>query len=190
MSIDANYGANDRELCVRLHQGDETAFKQLFDKYYGQLYRFFCYRGMDKAMAEDMAQDVFVKVWHHRSRLDANKSIKAYLFTAAGNEIKMFLRKKQVRDAHATEKQATAITYSLPITDFDTKAAVDTAIQALPENLRTVFVLHRYDQMTYREIAEIQQVSIKTVESRMSKALKSLRNALQHFRTLILTFFC
>ena len=186
MSLDAG----DKELCVRLHQGDETAFRQLFDKYYGRLFRFFCHRGMDQDMAEDMAQDVFLKVWQHRSRLDPNKSLKSFLFTIAANEIKMFLRKKQVRDAHANEEKAGEISYTLPITSFDTKAAIDEAIQALPENLRAVFVLHRYDLLTYREIAELQQVSIKTVESRMTKALKSLRSALQHLRTLFIIFFC
>ena len=184
------FDASDKELCERLHQGDETAFRQLFDTYYGQLYRFFCYRGIDPAMAEDMAQDVFVKVWQGRSRLDANKSIKAYLFTAAANEIRMFLRKKRVRDAYAKEEKASGVSYSLPFTEFETKAAIETAIQALPEHLRTVFVLHRYDHLTYREIAEMQQVSVKTVESRMSKALKRLKIALQHFRTLLVIFFC
>ncbi len=183
-------GVSDKELFERVQAGDESAFRLLFDRYYGMLFRFFCYRGMEHARAEDMAQDVFVKVWSNRDRIRVDKSIKAYLFTVAGNEINMYLRKKKVRDAHATEEKASAISYALPITNFDTRAAIDAAIQALPENQRHVFVLHRYDQLTYKEIAQIQQISIKTVESRMSKALKRLKQALQHLRTLILILFC
>ena len=183
-------GLSDKELFERVQGGDQSAFRVLFDRYYGMLYRFFCYRGMEDSRAEDMAQDVFVKVWSNRDRIQVDKSIKAYLFTVAGNEINMHLRKKKVRDAHAKEEKASSIAYALPITDFDTRAAIDAAIQALPENQRHVFVLHRYDQLTYKEIAQLQQVSIKTVESRMSKALKRLKHALQHLRTLILILFC
>ena len=169
---------SDKTLCHRIKNGDEAAFKALFDRYYEPLYRFFCHRGMEFAIAEDMAQDIFVRVWQKRTSLDPEKSLKAYLYQAAANEIGMFLRKKSVRDAHIQDVQHRHTHSSSQITDFDQKEFIDKTIASLPDNLRDVFVMHRYDGLSYKEIAELHSVSIKTVESRMSKALKYLRKEL------------
>ena len=141
---------------------------------------------MEYAVAEDMAQDIFVRVWQKRNSLDPAKSIKSYLYQAAANEIGMHLRKKGVRDAHAKDVQFQhAHTNTSPI-EFDQKEFIEKTIQSLPETLRNVFILHRYDGLSYKEIAQYEGVSIKTVESRMSKALKYLRRELLPLVKMIL----
>ena len=179
---------SDETLCLRIKNGDETAFKALFDRYYESLYRFFCRRGMDYPVAEDMAQDIFVRVWQKRNGLNPTKSIKSYLFQAGANEIGMHLRKKSVRDAHAKDVQFQHNGRSISPTEFDQKAYIEKTIQSLPEPLRHVFILHRYDELSYKEIAQLQGISIKTVESRMSKALKYLRKELLPLVKLMLPF--
>lgn len=169
---------SDNTLCLRIKNGDEAAFRVLFDRYYDSLYRFFCYRGMDYAVAEDMAQDIFVRVWQKRARLDPSKSLKAYLFQSATNEIGMHLRKQGVRDAYAKDVQHRTTHTGTSQGEFDQKEFIDRTIQSLPESLRDVFILHRFDELSYKEIAHLRGVSIKTVESRMSKALKYLRKEL------------
>ena len=176
---------HDRELCSLVKKGDEGAFKSLFDTYYGPLFGFFRRRGMEHALAEDMAQDVFVNVWNRREHLDPNQSMRGYLFTSAYNSIKMHLRKKSVRDAHAQtlmnqEEQTTGI-----VEEFDVAEKIKGAIDNLPEAQQAVFVMHRYDGLSYKEIAQALELSQKTIESRMSKALKSLRLALKHLLTWI-----
>ena len=179
---------SDKELCIRIQKGDSPAFRILFDRYYGQLFRFLCHRGMEQAVAEDMVQDIFVRIWQNRDRLKAADSLRPYLFQAARNELHMFLRKKKVRDTHADGVRNEAISYTLPFASFDQKEHIDKAIATLPPTLREVFVLHRFDGLSYKEIAQLQEVSIKTVESRMSKALKHLRHRLIHLVNLILFF--
>ena len=180
---------SDEDLCIGVREGNQGSFRSLFDKYYGSLFRFFCHRGMDRALAEDMAQDIFVRVWQNRNTLNPSKSIKAYLFQAAANEIRMHFRKKKVRDQYARDVQQQSLSYSVPIADFDKKQHIQQAIQALPPPLKEVFVLHRYDGLSYKEIAQLHQVSVKTVESRMSKALKKLRTQLSHLVKLAVAFF-
>ncbi len=172
--------ASDEDLSGRIKNGDPHAFKELFDANYGSLFRFFIHRGMDPGRAEDMAQDIFVRVWLNRDRLKPGSSLRAYLFQAAANEIGMYLRKKKVRDDYASDVRQNTAPFSPPIQDFDRKQHIQKAIDALPEPLQDVFVLHRYDELTYKEIALLRRVSVKTVESRMSKALKLLRNHLHH----------
>ena len=182
---------SDEALCHRIKNGDEYAFKVLFDRYYEPLYRFFCHRGMEFALAEDMAQDIFVRVWQKRNSLDPSKAIKAYLYQAAANEIGMFLRKKSVRDAHATDVLHQNSTGSYTSAEFDQKEFIAKTVQSLPETLRNVFILHRYDGLSYKEIAQLQAVSIKTIESRMSKALKYLRKELLPLvQAIILLLLC
>ena len=176
----------DDILCNRIKNGDQAAFKVLFDRYYESLYRFFCHRGMDYEMAEDMAQDIFVRVWQKRNSLNPEKSIKSYLYQAAANEVGMYLRKKSVRDAHAQEVQYQHSNIHHTPADFDQKEFIEKTIQSLPETLRNVFVYHRYDGLSYKEIAQIEGVSVKTVESRMSKALKYLRKELLPLVKMIL----
>ena len=168
---------SDEILCQRIIKGDEAAFKLLFERYYEPLYRFFCYRGMEYAVAEDMAQDIFLRLWQKRNALDPQKSIKAYLYQSAANEIGMFLRKKSVRDAHAREVLSREGHHTAP-PEFDQKAFINKTVQSLPDKLRDAFIMHRYEELSYREIAQIHNVSVKTVESWMSKALKYLRKEL------------
>ena len=144
---------------------------------------------MEAQHAEDMAQDIFVRVWQNRTRLNPEASIRAYLFQAAANEIRMHYRKKKVRDAHADDVKKSAPVYTIPVSDFDQKAHIEKAIQSLPPAMQEVFVLHRFDGLSYKEIAHLKGVSVKTVESRMSKALKQLRAQLLHLVKLSLVFF-
>ena len=178
---------DEKDIALRISRGDPVAFENLFNEYYGPLIGFFRRRGLALETSEDLAQEVFVNVWKRREHLDKSKSIRGYLYAAAYNNFKMHLRSKAVRDAHKDEMMAEEDNnVFFPKEEFDVNDHINQAIQDLPEAHRAVFVMHRYDGLSYKEIAHILDLAPKTIEGRMSKALKALRIALQHLLFWIL----
>ena len=178
---------NEADISLRISQGDAAAFEYLFNTYYGAIIGFFRRRGMPLEVAEDLAQDVFVNVWKRREHLDKNKSIRGYLYAAAYNNFKMHLRSKKVRDTRIAELMTNQEqNVYFPNENFDVNDHINQALDKLPEIQRIVFVMHRYDELSYKEIAHILELSPKTIEGRMGKALKSLRLLLKHLLTWIL----
>jgi RNA polymerase sigma-70 factor (ECF subfamily) len=171
------------ESVQKIRAGDEQAFEQLFRAYCQPLIDFVRSYVRDTSLAESLVQDVFLAIWSKRSQLDPALNIKTYLFTAARNQALNHLRHSDVERRSAED---VALSFSLQKTpDDDLRGkeialAVDRAVQALPEKTRTVFSMNRFSHLTYAEIAQIQDVSIKTVETQMGRALKSLRDHLAH----------
>ena len=177
---------DEHTMCQRISEGDPAAFERFFDAYYQPIYRFFRQRGIERIDAEDLAQDVFVNVWKHRLNIDPKQSLRGYLFAAAYNRLKMHFRSKASLDANQERfaiEQGTAS--EKPIEEFDVNEHINKAVRELPEFQKAVFVMHRYDGLSYKEIAQVLNIATKTVEGRMSRALKSLRTALRHLLSLI-----
>ena len=126
-------------------------------------------------------------MWQNRSNLNPKLSIKAYLFRTANNLLIDHYRKKQTQTVFQEDNFSYEPSEN-PFETYDVEEGVNKALLELPENLRTVFTMNRFDGLKYTEIAESLNVSIKTVESRMSKALKILRETLKPFLILILLF--
>lgn len=154
-------------------------FKSLFDQYFKPIRNFIYYRCGDVDMAEDLTQDVFVKLWETRNRID-RKTVKAYLYTIALNMTINQMKRRQLhfrflksgsedRDFDTPEKL-------LEIEEYRTK--LEEVISSLPEGGREVFLMNRLDDLTYNEIAERLRLSVKAVEKRMSKVLRILRDKL------------
>jgi RNA polymerase sigma-70 factor (ECF subfamily) len=166
----------DPQLTEAICSSDAAAFKILFYRYYEQLYYFLCQRIHSSDLARDFVQEVFTRVWQTRERLDSKQSIKAYLYRIANNLVIDHLRKRvsqvqyQREHYHKTASQEGV---------WDTKLSVQDAVSRLPVKLLTVFILSRHQGLTYNEIAEACQISVKTVESRMSQAFRLLREFLE-----------
>ena len=175
----------DRALGERLRASDHAAFKTLFYRYYEPLYRFVARRLPAGEAAQDVVQDIFARLWQNRTGINPDQPLKAYLFRIANNILIDQYRKREVRQAYVARHDSTTPTVA-PVEHFDLEEHVTEAIEALPEALRQTFILSRFEALTYREIAVLLDVSVKTVESRMSKALKQLRGALQHTLLVVL----
>lgn len=164
-----------------IRQGDGKAFEQLFRLYCQPLIHFVRRYVQDVPTAENLVQEVFLAVWANRSQLDPAKNVKTYLYTAARNQALKHLRHMDVEDCSVEEVGSTLASPDTPEDELRQKeisTAVAGAIAALPEKTRIVFSMNRYDHLTYTEIAEIQGVSIKTVETQMGRALEFLRKRL------------
>jgi len=167
---------SDEKLASAVKSADVEAFKELYYRYYKPLHSLIWLRMNATEMAQDIIQEVFTRLWQNRDKLIPGNSVKAYLYKITNNLIIDYFRKKKKERTYTTENASSAILQ----TDDSLESITDIklSIQNLPENCRIVFMLSRYHSLTYLEIADALNISIKTVEARMSKALKILRTEL------------
>lgn len=155
-----------------------ATFKLLFEAHYAEVRNFIYYKCGDIAEAEDMAQEAFAIAWTKRDGLRQNQA-KNYLFTIANNLFINVAKHRQVVLRFETETQARPTPYvSDPQFEMEYKAfeaQLFTAIEALPEKQRVVFLMNRIDKRTYQDIADSLSLSVKAVEKRMHQALQALR---------------
>jgi RNA polymerase sigma-70 factor, ECF subfamily len=172
---------DDRELLDRIRRGDEGAFDALFRQFYGPLVGLAESLVRTRAVAEELVQDVMFEVWRRRESLAIEESWRAYLFRAARNRALNELRRERIVDRAAplvrgeTSSGATAPA-TLVAEELD--GAIVRAVAGLPEPVREVFELSRKSGLKYAEIANVLGISVKTVEARMGRALKELRERL------------
>jgi RNA polymerase sigma-70 factor (ECF subfamily) len=164
---------SEDELVSEIRKGNKNAFQSLFYLYYNRLIEFSFYRLKNLDAAKDLVQEVFTNIWISRSNLDPNKSIKSYLYKSLTNRIINYAAHSSSQTLKIDVAQHKNLSSSK--SSLDDKIDLSTAINELPANLKTVFMLSRIERFTYAEIAEICDISIKAVEKRMSKALKILR---------------
>ena len=154
-------------------------FETLFRSHYKPLCVFVYNLIKDQEAAEDIVQEVFVKVWNNREKIDTSRSVKSYLFKAAYNQTLNYIDKNKfmadLSDYAEAEMQnyATSADQDLQLKEIEKQA--ERAINQLPVKCKAVFLMCRKENMTYREVADAMNISVKTVENQMGKALKSLR---------------
>ncbi|MAT55130.1 MAG: RNA polymerase subunit sigma-70 [Saprospirales bacterium] len=164
----------------------ESVYRELFQLHARRVRNFLYYKGAGAEEAEDLMQEAFLRLWRECERVPAEKAA-AFLFTVAGNLFLDARKHDQVVlkfQRHAA-RQTTGV--SAPsenphaqLEHSETLDRIEAALAALPEGQRTVFLMNRMDGMTYNEIAQALELSVKAIEKRMSLALKSLRQALKN----------
>ncbi|MEN7549349.1 RNA polymerase sigma-70 factor [Rapidithrix thailandica] len=169
---------DDIRVIEELKAGNFKALEQLFEEYYPLLCRFGFRQHPNPPQVEELVADVFIALWERRAQLVIHSSIKAYLFKAVRNQIAQSLRRQQPHFI-TTEELTQDLLADSPTPEGhllykEFSQNVFQAIEALPASCQTIFKLHKLDQLTYREIAEIMEVSMKTVENQMGMALKIL----------------
>ena len=169
--------------CRRLKASDRDAYEQVFRALHDALLRYALrITGNDEA-AQDVVQDVFVKLWTVRSRLDPDRSLKAFLYRMVRNRAYNRQRNRRTRSAkHALLRQERQ---HHPADRPDHQAngkLLDTHMQAwideLPERQREALVLSRYEGLSHDEVAAVMEISPRTVNNHLVRALKHLRDRL------------
>ncbi|MCC3155643.1 RNA polymerase sigma-70 factor [Hymenobacter sp. 15J16-1T3B] len=164
--------------------GDGEAFMQaLFKGYYRPLGNVIYRVVQDRAVAEDLLQDVFMRVWHNRETLVITTTYKAYLYRAAMNAALRHAerRKRQVGWDEASFVEPARDTTAEQLDAQDAEQLVAVALEALPPQCRAVFLMSRQEGLSYQQIAEALDVAPKTVENQMGKALRIMRDKLSGF---------
>lgn len=160
-------------------EGDEKAFRQLFELYVDGLSRFSISIVKNKELAEEAVSDVFFNVWVHRSKLSQIENFKAYLFASVRNTALNYLDKeKRIKVIQLEE-----LSVPLMIDDIcpeseliskELKEAIGRAIDHLPERCKIIFVLAKIEQLKYKEIAQILDISVKTIDNQLTIAIKKI----------------
>lgn len=155
----------------------EAFIEQLFRAHYAALCRTVYPIVRDQDTAEDIVQDVFMKIWRNQTNLDTEQSVKAYLFRAAINTALNFLEKNRRTtpwdDAWADQYGANSTEENIAYQETEQKVA--RALEQLPPKCKVVFSLSRFEEMSYAEIAQHLSISVKAVEKHMGKALQIMR---------------
>ena len=169
---------DDLLLLNLIREGDQQAFKGLFDTYFTPLCRFMYVYINKKEVVEELVLDIFTYVWENKESLQVYLSFKAYLFRAARNRALNELRKKKITVPLDELHSDIADTYLETLEKDELFILVQEAVSALPDKCRNVFQLSRNEQLTNKEIAEKLDISVKTVEAQMTKALKKIKEFL------------
>jgi len=168
---------------------DKKAYEALFREYFPGLCAFAGKYVPDFDTAREIVHEVFIKLWEKRDTIDPNKSVKSYLFTSVYNRSMNYIRDhKKFSDSetalqNAEERSVGDVTEKIYGAELEDK--INEALEALPDRCREVFLLNRFEELKYREIAERLDISVKTVETQMSKALKILREKLKAYITVL-----
>jgi RNA polymerase sigma-70 factor (ECF subfamily) len=171
----------DRPLLDRLRRGDQAAFDAIFREWYAGLVRAAESMLRDRAVAEEIVQDVMLELWRRRESLDPHGSPKAYLYQSTRNRALNHLRHLQVqRKSELLMDRSESREASAPsqLVAKEMEGALKEGLAALPPRCREVFELSRVRGLKYSEIAETLEISVKTVEAQMGKALRILREHL------------
>ncbi len=171
---------DESELLARLREGDDDAFSTIFREQYPGLVVSATRLLGERALAEEIAQDVMLELWRRRTSLMLSGPVRAYLHSATRN--RALNRLRQARTAQRGEVFVRGPSES-PAADSramsgELEIAVAKALAALSEPQREVFEMNRTRGLTYNEIAELLGISVKSVEARMGRALKQLRDHL------------
>lgn len=177
------------DLFEQVRNGDRVAYEQLFKQHYTPLVRFANDIVRDTDTAEDLVQEVFVKIWERKNTIHITTSIKAYLYMAVKNHCLTKLRAEQ-KHAFMEDTIANDLRFSSNSTDEASNTIrlsqhIKAALEQLPPRCAVIFKLSRFEHKTYKEIAEMLELSVKTVENQMGKALQIMRTNLSQYLMLI-----
>ncbi|WP_026462360.1 RNA polymerase sigma-70 factor [Adhaeribacter aquaticus] len=157
----------------------------LFRKYYAPLCKSLYRTLRDASFAEDVVQEVFLKVWEMRESLQMDDAIQSYLYRSCYNAALNFLKAQKKKQASDIDELEEAIpggeTAEKTLNLLETEGAILKAIDSLPPKTRLVFSMSRFEELTYKEIAERLDISLKSVEKHMGIALQRLRENLQEY---------
>jgi RNA polymerase sigma-70 factor (ECF subfamily) len=179
----------DTQLVALVAQGDMGAFAQVYDRYWDKLYNSAHKRLNNDAACEEIVQDIFVRYWEKRNSLNLNTGLSNYLFTAVRYSVIDFYRKSVIRQNFANSgimDHQTDNSNEEHMMLKDLVALIESVVLALPEKCRQVYNLSRVEFKSNHEIAIQLNISEKTVEGHLTRALSSLRKMIRELSPILL----
>jgi len=171
------------------HNTPDEKVELLFRKYYAALCKSLYRTLRDATLAEDIVQEVFLKVWEMRESLQLDEAMQSYLYRSCYNTALNFLKtQKQKTDIDQLEAVPSEDSAEKNLSFLEAEKQILTAVEALPPKTRLVFSLSRFEELSYKEIAERLDISVKSVEKHMGIALQRLRENLREYLVGLLLF--
>ena len=178
------------QLLNTLRAGDITAFEMIFKTYYQPLCNYAYTFVQDRDEAEEIVQSTFLSVWEKRQDLAIHTGVKPYLYAMVRNAALNVIKHEKIKQQHAAvelavaEKSSESVTRTVMASELEER--IYKALNKLPEQCRLVFKLSRFEELKYAEIAKQLDISVKTVENQMGKALKIMREQLKDYLPLLI----
>lgn len=175
---------SDNDLLYRIQQGDKHAFEQLFTAHYSLLCSYAHTFVSDVDAAQDVVQDVLFHLWEIKEQMPTHIPVRALLFKSVQNKCLNQIKHKKIEEKYADSvlAQTHSTAYEQHVAEpNELHDALRKAIDLLPPERKKVFVMHRYDEFSYKEIAGQLGISVKTVENQIGKALQFLRGYMQSY---------
>lgn len=178
----------DFSLAASIREGNQAAWEQVVHQYYQMLFGFILSMVKEPATAEELVQDVFANFWAKREQISITVSLKAYLYRAARNHTINYLKRRKFEQEYQHQLAGQMAARQMAGQSEDTETAFHfselekklyAAIEALPDSCREIFKLSRFEQMTYKEIAETLEIPVRSVHYQIGLALKELRDELK-----------
>lgn len=176
-----------------IHHYDDRAFEQLFKAHFKALHAYAHTFLRDEEMAEEIVQNLFMKLWQKRELIHARTSVKAYLYKCVHNDCLNHIKHVKIQEKYqehtlfTMDQHSTSASQKVELSELESRLAQ--ALRELPEQCRAIFQMSRFEELKYKEIAEQLGISIKTVENQMGKALRLLRLKLADFLVVMVAFF-
>jgi RNA polymerase sigma-70 factor (family 1) len=179
------------ELTRRIKQNEQSAFELLFKLYYHQLCNYARVYVKHFELADEIVQETFVKVWEVRATLDEQLSLKAFLYRCVHNNAVNYIKKLQVNNRLTSDyvnemkhrmrllEMETADGYFDKLAVQELEVYIQKAIDELPPQCREIFLLSRFKEMSYQEIADHLLISTNTVKTQLSRALQKIKSGLK-----------
>jgi len=177
---------DDRRRMLRLKNGDADAFAEIYRLHHPAVLNFVHRLSGNLALAEDVAQHVFLNFWTHRGDYDLDKPLPPLLLTMARNAWLNAAKREEYRKTSPLQEEVAPVPrrgdrLDPRIEQKEIEEALERGLAALEPPVREVFILSRYHELKYAEIAQALGVSVKTVEARLSRALQVLQERLKDF---------
>lgn len=169
--------------------GINAVFEKLFKTHFKALHAYAYTMVKDESSAEEIVQNLFLKLWEKKDDLIIHTSLKAFLYRSVYNECLNYIKHQQVKlkyqqhSAYTMKDESDHASSGLQVKELEQR--LQEALNRLPEGCRTIFQMSRFEELTYREIADKLMISIKTVENQMGKALRILRLELVDFLPML-----
>ena len=183
---------NETELIEQLKRGDETAFKAIVEQWQDMVYNTILGIVQNETEAEDLAQDVFIKVFEKISSFKGDSKFSTWLYRIATTTALDHLRSKKRKKRSGflqglgggSDEKEEIPDFHHPGVSLDNKeraAVLFKAIEALPENQKAAYTLHKLEGLSYRDVSEVLDTTVSAVESLMSRANQNLRKQLEEY---------
>ena len=178
---------------LSLFEKFKTEQSGVFDYFFERYYQGLCVYAEkivgSEQVSKDIVQDFFLRFWENRKNIEIQVSIKSYFIRSVHNRCLDYLSHQQVRSMHMKNQLSVLSEDDLleyPLLDSELKRQIEKEISRLPKGIRETFLLSRFEELSYQQIANQENISVKTVEYRISKALISLRKGLSDYLYLFL----
>lgn len=185
---------HEEYIIIQLKQGNDSAYRYLFDTYYVRLCRVAKLYTGDNYVSENLVGDLIFYLWENRETLNIHSSLSSYLFTSIRNRCLNYLQQSSVVHesrfpafADDIAENITSMSESSPlgvIIEKELENRINESIDHLPEECRNVFKLSRFENLSYDEISERLGISVNTVRYHIKNALATLRTNLREYLTL------